>query len=431
MIQQLVRRYSVVNNLLAFIMGMRMPIFFLMLSSKGFDLQQVGWLIGILSLSAFVFEIPFGSLADRLGRKKVYLLGEACLLFSYVVFWLGEQWILFALAMLVNGMGKSLMSGSIDALFVEQYQRLAQQQPEQADLMRDQAKVLSRSMLAMGAGALLGGVLPWAISLISSFLMDTSFSNAELLSWNFALMSALVLVHWLATQALIHEPKASIAARTNPRAQADFSLQQAILLVVRSPVILAFMCLQFATGVMFISLDNLWQPQLNLLLGEHHNLWLFGVISSISFFCMSLGQKLSIRAVKQRERTPAVLQVCQLGIVLVMALLASAEQIAFFALGYIGINMLSGMMSGPLTTLFHGAISDQYRSTLLSVRSSFQQAGGLLAAVGGGAVAASFGIAVAWWSACVIGLLAATVFLLPSFKHALRQYSAPTAAISK
>lgn len=86
---------------------------------KGASLAGIAALFLTYQLTKLIFEIPTGYVADRFGLKKSALLGLTLILCYYAMLLLGgnARWFLVC-AYVVKGVGYTLISGSIEALFV-------------------------------------------------------------------------------------------------------------------------------------------------------------------------------------------------------------------------------------------------------------------------------------------------------------------------
>ena len=86
---------------------------------KAAPLAVIAALFMTYQLTKLVFEIPTGYVADRFGLKKSALLGLALILCYYAMLLFGgsARWFLVC-AYVVKGVGYTLISGSIEALFV-------------------------------------------------------------------------------------------------------------------------------------------------------------------------------------------------------------------------------------------------------------------------------------------------------------------------
>jgi MFS family permease len=80
--------------------------------SIGFSLSQIGILIGVVSFSGLLSEIPTGIVADKIGRKKSVLIGYMIITLSYLlIYFFPEFWLIF-MANVILGFGVTFISGA-------------------------------------------------------------------------------------------------------------------------------------------------------------------------------------------------------------------------------------------------------------------------------------------------------------------------------
>ncbi len=86
-----------------------MLVYFLL---SGINLFYIGILFSIREIIIYIFEIPSGVIADRYGKKTELVL---CFLFyiaSFIVFFIGGQFYIFAIAMILYALGEAFRSGT-------------------------------------------------------------------------------------------------------------------------------------------------------------------------------------------------------------------------------------------------------------------------------------------------------------------------------
>ena len=67
-------------------MGLTVAVVALALTDRDMDLFQISILFGVYSLTAMAMELPFGGLADSIGRKPVFLAAVIASLISIALF---------------------------------------------------------------------------------------------------------------------------------------------------------------------------------------------------------------------------------------------------------------------------------------------------------------------------------------------------------
>lgn len=88
-------------------------------TGRGLNMTSMFLLESLLSLAVFLFEVPSGMLADRLGYRRMMIAGQTLFLASYMVFPLAYGFGLFALSTLLFGVGLAVQSGCDSALLYE------------------------------------------------------------------------------------------------------------------------------------------------------------------------------------------------------------------------------------------------------------------------------------------------------------------------
>jgi MFS family permease len=86
-----------------------MIIYFLM---SGLDLFLVGILFSIREIIIYIFEIPSGVIADRYGKKTELVICFIFYILSFLMFFVADQFYLFAIAMILFALGEAFRSGT-------------------------------------------------------------------------------------------------------------------------------------------------------------------------------------------------------------------------------------------------------------------------------------------------------------------------------
>lgn len=148
-------------------------------TGRGLNMTEIFLLESLLALVIFLAEIPTGILADRLGYRRMMIVGQALFLASYILFPLAWSFWPFAFSTLLFGIGLAVQSGCDSALL---YESLPAAQRER--LSTPAFSVLSAAgsggfFLGMSVGSFMGAVdpvlpvalniLPMAGALLASF----------------------------------------------------------------------------------------------------------------------------------------------------------------------------------------------------------------------------------------------------------------------
>src|SRR3989339_1470629 len=85
----------------------------------GISLVQVQLLQSWFSLWVFIFEIPTGAVADKIGRKHSIALGSLVVSLAVLVYGSIPRYEIFLLAELLFAVGYALVSGADEALIYD------------------------------------------------------------------------------------------------------------------------------------------------------------------------------------------------------------------------------------------------------------------------------------------------------------------------
>lgn len=420
----LIRKYAWVNASMAGMFGLAMPVIYLALLAKGISLVQFGTLVAAFTLSSVTLDIPFGALADAIGRKRVFLLGELTMFASTAGLWLASSLAGLCVVMALSGLSRAMLSGTLDALMIDQMNEEDEGNVDGAAILAAQAKVGGLSALSLGVAAILGGFLPiWMNGLLHEHGWVGYYEV------NFVLMLPLIGIHIPLTASLIRDSRVTRTrlAGSTQRNDGWRRVKKAASAVLHSPGMLSLFVIQVVSGAALEMVDAFWQPRLATFIDAKSGSWFFGVLCSISFIAMSLGHKASLHlGALFRQQYARLLFVLQLFFGLAIVLFAFQYRIYGFFLAYVLLYLIAGSMAAPMTTVVQQAAEDDVRSTLLSMKSVVQQFGGLVGVLAGAQVAQIYGINVAWlW---VGGVVIASCVWFPIHLAVRANRSAPIKA---
>ena len=147
----------------------------------GISLVQVQLLQSWFSLWVFIFEIPTGAVADKIGRKHSIALGSLIVSVAVLVYGSIPRYEIFLLAELLFAMGYALVSGADEALI---YDTLKAQGRE-----NESAKILGRAnsfhLLGILMAAPIGGIIAARYGINAPVLASSiPFFIAALIGWS-------------------------------------------------------------------------------------------------------------------------------------------------------------------------------------------------------------------------------------------------------
>ncbi|MEM8591955.1 MAG: MFS transporter [Pseudomonadota bacterium] len=372
-----------------FAMGLTVAVVALALTDRGMDLFQISLLFGVYSVTTLTMELPFGGLADNIGRKPVFLAAVVSSLISLALFLSSSHVYVLALSFAFIGFGRALRSGTLDAWFVEAFKAHA----PGVDVQPALAKAQGANAAGLALGAVLGGLLPDAFG---SAAQRLGFSPYDV---SYAASFAVMLGVFAYTRFVIVE---------DPRPLSAQALRQgftAVPQVVRDASLLALrhakLSLLLAALALFLMATNpvevIWPTHAKPLLEEGYANTIIGVLTATYFFSIAFGAWLSPRINRVFRRQHAVTLTaafaCLAGAQIALALQGS---ISGFVAVFILYSVVLGVSETPASTILHRCVEDHQRSTMLSLRSLIQQLGGASGLILAGAIADLYSTPTAW-----------------------------------
>jgi MFS family permease len=383
-----------------FAMGLTVSVVALALSDRGMDLFQISLLFGVYSLTTMTMELPFGGLADSIGRKPVFLTAVIASLISLVLFLSTNDFYVLALSFAFVGFGRALRSGTLDAWFVETFKSAA----PNVDVQPALAKAQWANAVGLAIGAVLGGLLPDALGSVAKSL---GFSIYDV---SYAASAAVTLgVFVFTTIVIVEEPRPkSITALRQGFANVPTVIKDTGLLALKHPTLSTLL----ASLAFFLMATNpvevIWPTHAKPMLDAGYANTVIGIVTATYFFSIAFGASLSLyvnRVFKRRHaHTLTATFTCLAGVQIALALQGS---IVGFVTVFILYSVILGVSETPASSVLHRCVEDGQRSTMLSLRSLIQQLGAALGLVLAGAVAEIYSTPVAWVVGAVFLFVAA------------------------
>ena len=400
-----IRVFQIHQFLDRFAMGLTVAVVALALTDRGMDLFQISLLFGVYSLTTMAMELPFGGLADNIGRKPVFLAAVLASLVSLALFLSSSDFAVLALSFAFIGFGRALRSGTLDAWFVETFKAAA----PNVDVQPALAKAQWANAMGLAVGAVLGGLLPDMLGAIGLrhgiSIYDVSYAAS------FVVMVG-VLVYTMFAIAEDPRPLNSNALRQG-FASVPSVIAEASLLALKHPTL----SMLLAALALFLMATNpvevIWPTYAKPMLDEDYANTVIGVLTAGYFFAIAFGASLSphiSRIFKRRHAvTLAAVFAC---LAVVQVTLAMQGGIAGFVGVFVLYSVLLGASETPASSILHRCVEDRQRSTMLSLRSLIQQLGGAIGLVMAGALAEMYSTPVAWSVGAVFLLTAMALSLV-------------------
>jgi DHA1 family quinolone resistance protein-like MFS transporter len=400
----LLRAYILNQTTHWFIAGILTPVLVLLIIDKGLSIAEAGAALAFYSATTIVMELPTGGLADGIGRKRVYMISLGVSFCGLLVLLLSQDFIAVGAAMALSGAGRALSSGSVDAWFVDEFNRL---EPG-GNLQRALAKASVFAPLGLGAGALLGGTLPMAFAPLASEVGISAYS-VDIIA-----MLVAILVQAVATQRIIAEPRSPVSGSgwTKGVGNVPAQLRRAARNAAGDRTVAVLLLVGVCLGFGLVGLELLWQPRLSQLLGGAEETWAFGALAAGYFAATAFGSLIAMPYCRSlRDDHPSALLLGHLGLGAMIFVLALQTSAAAFAVLYLLTYMMIGLVGSPFDALYNRHVRPNDRSTMLSLLSLTIQVGGLVGNVVIGYVAGIASIPAAWSIASAVILLSSLGFL--------------------
>jgi MFS family permease len=400
-----VRVFQIHQFLDRFAMGLTVAVVALALTDRGMDLFQISLLFGVYSFTTMTMELPFGGLADSIGRKPVFLTAVIASLISLVLFISTSDFHVLALSVAFIGFGRALRSGTLDAWYVETFRAAA----PNVDVQPALAKAQWANAVGLAIGAILGGLLP---DMLGEVAKDLGFSIYDV-SY-VASIGVMLGVFVFTMLAIVEKPHPiNVTALMHGYTNVPKVMKDACLLALKHPT-LSILLAALAFFLMATNpIEVIWPTHAKPMLDESYANTVIGVITATYFFSIAFGASLSpyiSRIFKRRHAmTLAATFACLAGVQITLALQGS---IMGFVTVFVLYSVILGVSETPASSILHRCVEDHQRSTMLSLRSLIQQLGAVLGLILAGTVAEIYSTPIAWIVGAVFLFIAVILILV-------------------
>ncbi len=398
-----IRVFQIHQFLDRFAMGLTVAVVALALTDRGMDLLQISLLFGVYSLTTMAMELPFGGLADNIGRKPVFLGAVVASVISLVLFLSTRDFYVLALSFAFIGFGRALRSGTLDAWFVETFKAAA----PNVDVQPALAKAQWANAMGLAVGAVLGGLLPDLFGGVAERLGVSIYDVSYIAS-----LTMMLGVFAYTVIFIVEKPRPlNSKAVMQGFAAVPLVVKDAGLLALKHPalsVLLAALAF-FLMGTNPV--EVLWPTHAKPMLDEGYANTVIGLVTAAYFFSIAFGASLSPRVNRIFKRRHATTLVAAFACTAVVQIaLALQGGIVGFVMVFILYSVLLGVSETPASSILHRCVEDRQRSTMLSLKSLIQQLGAALGLILAGAIAEVYSTPTAWMVGAVF--LAIAVILI-------------------
>ncbi len=392
-----------------FAMGVTVAVTALALQGRGLGTQEIGALFAVYAAVTMTAELPFGGLADGVGRKPVFLLATVASLMASVVFTLSASFWPLAASFGLVGLGRALRSGTLDAWYVEGLRTHA----PGVDIQPLLARAQTANFAGLGLGAIVGGFLPGLVArndpsepVIGQTIYDVSYAAGI----------ALTVVVFAYTVLLIREPARAlngVALLREMRAVPGTIKDGARLAVSNRTLLLLLTILAlmlFATN----PVEVLWPTVVQAMQGPERAAAVVGLLTAGYFLAIAVGASLAGRVGSLFGRRHAETLAAVLGaLFLCQIALAWQGTLAGFVGAFLLFSVVLGLSESPAASILHAHVPDNRRSTILSVQSLLKQLGAMIGLLVLGWIGETKGVGTAWIAGTIgLGTAVALAILL-------------------
>lgn len=387
--QRHIRVFQIQQFLDRFAMGLTVAVGALALIDRNIDLFQISLLFGVYSVTTIAMELPFGGLADNIGRKPVFLSAVVASLISLVIFLSSNDFYVLALSFAFIGFGRALRSGTLDAWFFENFKVLA----PNVDIQPALAKAQWANAMGLAFGGICGGLLPDAFGDVAVRLGFSAYDVSYAAS-----LIMMTVLFFFTLVAITEEPRP-----LNPKAlrqgfkSGPALIKESGLLALKHPT-LSMLLLALALVLMATNpVEVFWPTHVKGMLHEGYANTAIGVLTAGYFFSIAFGAALSPRINRMFKRQNAVsLCVASACLAALQIALAFQGEIIGFVGMFILFSVVLGSTETPASSILHSCVENHQRSTMLSLRSLVQQMGAAIGLMAVGGLAESYSLPTAW-----------------------------------
>lgn len=306
-----------------------------------FNLSDISIALIVYQVTKLIFEIPTGVISDKYGKKLSVVTGNVLIIFSYFLLLLNIKTLVY-ISLFFKGLGYTFISGSFQALFINSLDKQ----------YLSKINCIERIFFYFGVGisSILGGII------ISILNFNTIIG-----------LDILILFFMFIISTLIKEEKCV-------KINSNKLIKNSIKLIFNKKFLKYFLLMDLVTVISFINLEDFYSTFLN---NKGLDIKLIGVIIALQFFISSLIGYAIHNFYKKLNKTKTYIIYSLLEIIFALCIYIS-NNILFICTFYI-LQLLCFSIFSPIKyEMFQSDITNNLRSTILSIKSLIISLGGII-----------------------------------------------------
>jgi len=393
--------------------GLLLPIMVLLLTERGLDLTQVGFVFAMYGAVTALLELPTGGLADAFGRKPVLLVATLFDAGLAVGLLLGQTLWHFLVAAAMGAVGRALLSGPLESWYVD-----TARAADPAIVLRPALSAAGVvEALAIAGGALLSAILP---------LLGTGLPLDGVVS-----LLSLPIMAALAAQAVSFGAVLLLVVETHRRRSLEGTrilgnvpaiVVGGLRLAVSNRDLRLIFSSTFVAVTAMVTVELLWQPRFAALLGGADTaVKINGFLVAALGLAAAAGSWIANHLPGGLARhAPRAAGAAALASAAALAWLAASTVFVSAAIAFFVLYATTAAVSVIRSELLHDRVSSERRATMVSTLSISQQAGNLVSSLTLARVADVVGIPLVWAIGAGLFVLQAALIALvrPLSPHA-------------
>ncbi|QJP70775.1 MFS transporter [Burkholderia glumae] len=395
-------RYCLQQALLWGAFGLVLPVVTLFLLRSRFSLFEIGLYAALFSLSTIACELPFGALADRVGRIRTYRASLMMNCVGCLLMLAFSQKPMLYLAAASFGVARAMSSGTIDAWYVE----LLRNSGDTRGVPYRLGFAELAGALGLAGMSLIGGMLPdW----IGVLLFDNPYRVG--LAFAGTLFLALVAVTPRFFPEPEHRPLSVEPPSARPR-RLLADLRELVVFAAKRGAVRPLILLCMLLGGVVSVLESYWPVVLKTLVPEHGTTWAFGLFLTLMLVIKGAGGWAAYRVMQWCERRPGLaITLPFAGLAASLVLTRWIGHVATLGLLLAAASLCLGIAGVVVNAVMHHRTPDSLRSRALSFFSLVFQLGSMIASILLGYLIGQWGV-LPVWSAVGLVIALATAYSL-------------------